>query len=647
MSSKEVKTSRRVIGELVDLFDLKKVTKGTPIIEPLVPGIHRIEKGGLRTEYNVNPNGFVVGANQRQERIILDSKIESIQIYGNPPGKVHSQLIIQPENTKSITSYHISEEFSKKGRKTTLTINLKEISKEGKSNQSLVYFLQSKGEEIGSNPRELLLKFDNESGTYQLEGLSGKDEQFSTKTRLTVKDLILLGLEGIPTVSNINSKGYEIVLPCGNKILTISSLGNAFDNSVNNLILGLPMNQIDITEDDNSHEGINDKSITRELMRITQIPESGFRLYPISNIIHGVEKLITANENPTEMKDFAYIDSNGVVYLWDSGEELREPSWIRASEEHIKNWGRASISRSKYNSDVISEQSALEILGEEEFNFGRKLISELEKKILEQTGSQVYFTSGNQKLPEIIDMIIAKTDGAKLMFVPDIMIITSLRGEKLTEPQIVPITIGGLVELFADPSEVKKSFANAKITKTKESDKSRSEDHLIEAIDNEAEDQDAGNNIQEIIDKFTGGIIDLGGVLDVLGKDQFNTPIQGGWHFFEIHKNYDLNKPEMFADEFKGRIPSLMELFVIGIILSMDKNSDNGWIWYPTNLMTKVPVVEPIVEPNTDPKRTVINQTITSLTEARQFVSFSKERGVGVGVLRDIPQYWLNVLTIR
>src|SRR3989339_16238 len=140
MSSKEVKTSRRVIGELVDLFDLKKVTKGTPIIEPLVPGIHRIEKGGLRTEYNVNPNGFVVGANQRQERIILDSKIESIQIYGNPPGKVHSQLIIQPENTKSITSYHISEEFSKKGRKTTLTINLKEISKEGKSNQSLVYF---------------------------------------------------------------------------------------------------------------------------------------------------------------------------------------------------------------------------------------------------------------------------------------------------------------------------------------------------------------------------------------------------------------------------------------------------------------------------------------------------------------------------
>ena len=289
------------------------------------------------------------------------------------------------------------------------------------------------------------------------------------------------------------------------------------------------------------------------------------------------------------------------------------------------------------------EQSAINMLGKESV-FGKKSLRRLENKIFRLTGSKVKFSASNNNLPNEIELNIAKRSGESLMFIPDTMTIIEQRGIELDEPSTVSITIERLFELFYSKTELQTIFRmrndsvkemTVKLLPFKPTPKA--------LVGREERSKTINKKFDEVTKKFEGGVLNLGGLLEILANTDYNFDIQGGWRAIKKYVNNELIDPESLVGEMGTRIPSLIELFMIQLISSVNNQSDEQ-PWFPTNSMTEVSVTEP----NLDPNRTMHNHILTSKVRGRYYVTYDVKRGVGVVALRDdIAQYKKHIMSIR
>ncbi len=287
--------------------------------------------------------------------------------------------------------------------------------------------------------------------------------------------------------------------------------------------------------------------------------------------------------------------------------------------------------------------------------FGPKSFRILEDRILELTGSEVTFSSVYSTIPPNTDaMKKAAKSHEKLILIPNTMLVTKKRGMPVENPEKRPITIRELFELFVDAEEASESrrrleIARKNIYKLTPSMRELKVGNIMKSVDEvKKEFGDAVKAREAVVEKFQGGILDFSFLEDTINL-KFDGENHGGWHFISNHKNDELLDIKSFALIKGGNIPTLMELIMIQLLLSTNKNATKRWFWFPTKSLTKVPVVEPKRRPlNISGRDESENYLDNSLVNGRVFVTGGNDRGVGIAALRDdIPQYRRNVLVIR
>lgn len=271
------------------------------------------------------------------------------------------------------------------------------------------------------------------------------------------------------------------------------------------------------------------------------------------------------------------------------------------------------------------EPIATNILGKESF-FGPNSLQILENRIFDLTGSKVKFLTTLHRIPSLNELEKGKQKGDKLVFIPDTMFVAVQRGEEVKNPRPTPITLENLFELFYSQTEAKTILRMYNESHEEMSRKLVPNKPLSESIvhlkDRAERNKKVLEKLTDLLQKFEGGVLNLGGLKDMIGTT-YNKKISGGYHFIGEHINQELIDPETFAAKNGSRLPSIMELFLTQLILSAsDYSMGDGSAWFPANSST--------------------------IVYRRDYVTCSKERGVGVSSLRnDIPQYRKKIITIK
>ncbi|MFA6016508.1 MAG: hypothetical protein WC744_00265 [Patescibacteria group bacterium] len=279
------------------------------------------------------------------------------------------------------------------------------------------------------------------------------------------------------------------------------------------------------------------------------------------------------------------------------------------------------------------EQSASHVLGKENV-FGPTSLKILEQKIFELSGSKVKFSTKPSREISSTALQLAKKKHEKLIYIPDTMTVTVLRGEKVEEPQPTKITIKNIFELFETHQAVgtaskaleeasEDELKNASIVlKEKRREKLKAVSEIWDGLI---------SKFQRKIKGVDTVVINFMSLFNMIEADE-ESAISGGWHFIGEKINEELVDQEEFANRHGLRLPSITELLLTQLLLNT-KPSKSEWKWLPTESMTSVKV-------ETGKKG--------ETTPGRIFVTSSPERGVGLEVLRDdIPTYKRRVTMIN